>query len=261
MRIRLAALVLALAAGGRAGSLYEQSIVRMLEQRFREEEISYLLIDAPTKMVIASKWVDAEEPAAVGSLVKPFTALVYGELHGFRYPEYVCGSGCWLPRGHGRVGIVAAIAHSCNAYFRALAAAVPSARVCQFGIERPEEGSDAATLAGLGEGWRISPLALARAYSGLPERTGAREILLGMALSAWSGTGRGISRALGEAALAKTGTAPCAHKRRATGDGYAVALHPPERPQVTLLVRVHGTTGAQASIVAGRMLHIIVKGR
>ncbi len=53
--------------------------------------------------------VKAAQPIPIGSLVKPFTALAYAETHNFRFPEHVCtgGNSCWLPKGHGTLGIVA----------------------------------------------------------------------------------------------------------------------------------------------------------
>jgi hypothetical protein len=39
------------------------------------------------------------------------------------------------------------------------------------------------------------------------------------------------------------------------GDGFVVALSPSDDPKILLMVRVHGVPGAEASKVAGRMLH------
>ena len=92
-------------------------------------EVSSLTIDVRTREVIEQNWRDAETPVPVGSLVKPFTALAYGETHGFRFPVFTClgdAGHCWLPQGHGRMGIATAIAHSCNAYFLELARDVHS---------------------------------------------------------------------------------------------------------------------------------------
>ncbi len=97
-----------------------------------------------TGTLLASHWDDAEQPIPLGSLVKPFIALAYGEEHQFHYPTHVCtgaSGGCWLPRGHGEVGIVSAIAYSCNSYFRMLTADMTSADVIpaakEFGLESP----------------------------------------------------------------------------------------------------------------------------
>lgn len=250
-----------------AGSLYDQAVDRLLERRFSGEDISYLLLDARTGTVRSSRW---EEPGPFGSLIKPFTALAYAQTHGFRYPEQVCsGSGCWLPRGHGRIGIREAIAKSCNAYFRALAAEVRAEDVAgvmrRFGMQGVRENAPAAALIGLGEDWKAAPLEIARAYSELATRAnepGADELLRGMALSARSGTGSAVGRALaGEGALVKTGTALCIHIHRQPGDGYVMTLYPEERPTFALLVRVHGAPGAKAAAVAGEMLRAVLEGK
>ena len=108
-----------------AASLYDQSIARVLAERYDSRDVSYILVDSSTHRVMASHWDDMAKPVPVGSLVKPFIALAYGRKHDFRYPAYFChgsADGCWLSRGHGRVDIGAAIADSCNAYFLSLAA-------------------------------------------------------------------------------------------------------------------------------------------
>jgi cell division protein FtsI/penicillin-binding protein 2 len=153
-----------------------------------------------------------------------------------------------------------AIAHSCNAYFLELARDVaPEALgsvVQRFGLSAPDPRLDPSMLIGLGTGWRISPFAIARAYSELIARSfdpGVREILAGMVLSGQSGTGRGVGRG----AYVKTGTAPCSHESKeggdGSGDGYVIALYPTSAPRVNLLVRVHGVPGAAAAWVCGKM--------
>jgi len=219
-------------------------------------QTSYLLLDARTGAVLQETWPGAARPVPLGSLVKPFTALAYAETHGFRYPEFECrGDLCWLPRGHGRLGIREAIAHSCNAYFLRLAAETKSAGdlAARFGIPGPGPDSPPAELVGLGDGWRAAPLDIARAFCELAARRGAPgvdELLDGMALSAAIGTGNAIHAR----ALVKTGTAPCVHPRRMPGDGYVIALYPAEAPRIALLVQVHGVPGAQAARIAAELL-------
>ena len=249
----------AVAPLARAGSLPEQSAAIVLERAFPDPGISYLLLDAAIGRVICSRWAHPEDPVPVGSLVKPFTALAYAETHAFRFPEFTClgeQSQCWLPQGHGRLDIVKAIAHSCNAYFLRLVWDVLPASLetvaRRFGINPPDAGSNADTLIGLGSTWQIAPLAITRAYLGLVARSaepGFKDVLAGMALSARQGTGRGV----GSGAFAKTGTAPCVHELKHRGDGYAMALYPAGGPRSALLVRVHGVPGAQAAVVCGRM--------
>jgi len=246
-------------------SLFAETISELLNRAFPNRDISFFLLDAHTGRVLASRWDHPDEPIPMGSLVKPFAALAYGEQHEFRYPGHTCRgtvTGCWLPRGHGDVGLSAAIAHSCNSYFRMLTANLNAADVSpiatRFGLEAPARETSGPELAGLGADWQISPLRMARAYLELVRRRrqpGVREIIDGMAESARSGTGAQVHRALpSRDTLVKTGTAPCRHSRRAPGDGFTVALAPTDQPQILLLVRVHGVTGAQAAVTAGQML-------
>lgn len=249
-------------------TLFAQSAGQILNRDFPDGNISFFVMDPATGRVLASRWDDPEAPLPLGSLVKPFTALAYGEQHSFRYPAHICrgtATGCWLPRGHGNVDLSSAIAYSCNSYFRALTASMtaldvaPTAR--RFGLEPPTPQTAGSALAGLGNRWLISPLSMARAYLELVRRRdqpGVREILAGMAQSAEEGTGAQVDRALPfPGALVKTGTASCTHAKRASGDGFTVVMAPSDDPQVLLLVRVHGVPGAQAAKIAGQMLRHI----
>ena len=252
-----------------AASLYDQSVSRLLRERYTSGDLSYILVDAATRCPIASRWDAIAEPVPVGSLVKPFLALAYGQTHDFRYPTYFCRGaqdGCWLPRGHGRVDISSAIAYSCNAYFKNVASTLEPedlesmAQRHGFSIGRAPSGE--AEMTGLGGAWRIGPLELLRAYillAAAPRAAGAAELLRGMALSAKIGTAQGVSLNLnGVAALAKTGTAPCVHHPRAPGDGYVLMLYPADQPRLALLVRVHSVPGAQAARLGGRMLSSVI---
>lgn len=256
---------------GRSTSLYEQSVQKAVSQRFKSSDISYLLIDAQTKNVIAFRWPDSGRPVPPGSLLKPFVALAYAQSHDFKYPVFNCrGSidGCWYPPGHGRMGITQAIEYSCNAYFLKLAQRVSpqTLRVVaeQLGISTTPRAFTPAALIGLGGLWRMTPRQLARAYLNLVARAdgpGEAPLIRGMALSAEAGTTSAIERALGgRAALAKSGTAPCIHSRHAPGDGYVMVLYPAESPQLLLLVCVHGVPGAKAAATAGQILRIAVDG-
>jgi len=251
-----------------AASLFAQSARQTLNRDFPSRDISFLLLDARTGVVLASRWDNADQPISLGSLVKPFTALAYGEQHKFQYPIHVCrgtATGCWLPRGHGSINLTSAIAYSCNSYFRALTANMTGREVIatatQFGLQPPANNVSGAVLTGLGHQWVISPLNMARAYLELirrREQPGVREVLAGMALSAKRGTGAEVGLALSPLdALVKTGTAPCTHATRAPGDGFTIALVPAEHPQILLMVRVHGVPGAKASRTAGQMLRRI----
>ena len=246
-------------------SLFAQAAGQILNRDFPSGDVSFLLVDAPTGRVLASRWDNPEAPIPLGSLVKPFTALAYGEHHGFRYPAHICrgtATGCWLPRGHGEVNLSSAIAYSCNSYFRMLTANMTASEVSptamRFGLEPPPQETAGVALAGLGNRWLISPLSMARAYLELVQRRdqpGVRLILAGMAQSARRGTGAAVDRALPfPDALVKTGTARCTHAKRAPGDGFAVVMAPSDDPQILLMVRVHGVPGAMAAKTAGQML-------
>lgn len=258
-------------AGG-AESLYQQSLALLLERRFNSPELSYLLVDAGSGAVLAARWDRPDEPVPPGSLLKPFTALAYAEGHGFSYPSYVCRGavdGCWLPRGHGHIGIQRAVAGSCNVYFRKLASeAAPadvSAVAWRLGLGTVPPHLAGRSLIGLGGGWQVSPLDILRAYSQLASRRGdpgVRELIEGMELSAEGGTAGAIGGALRSRAgvprvLAKTGTARCVHQHKAPGDGYVVALWPAESPRFALLVGVHGVPGARAAAVCGEMIRVL----
>lgn len=197
-----------------------------------------------------------DQPAGFGSLIKPFTALAYAAKHGYQYPEHVC-TGCWLPRGHGRIGIKEAVAYSCNSYFESIAAEVRPDEVGvlleRFGISGLRYDVPQETLTGRGQAWRITPQQMAGAYLELFARSGepgVAELLEGMRLSGMEGTGR----ALGLPALVKTGTGPCFHGAHAPGDGYVMVLYPAAHPRVALLLEAHGVPGSQAALAAGKRL-------
>lgn len=246
-------------------TLFAQSAVQILDREFQDARISYLLFDARTKVLLSSRWEDPSRPIPLGSLVKPFTALAYAQAHDFQYPKHVCQgetSGCWQLHPHGQLDIVSAIAVSCNSYFRALAANLKGEQLIStasaFGLEPPNSELTGASLMGLGEQWRISPLQMARAYLelyGRRDQPGVRELLSGMAQSAQRGTGAGVGRVLRHTdALVKTGTAPCTHPHAAPADGFVVSLVPADQPEILLMIRVHGVAGAKAAVTAGRML-------
>ena len=257
------------AAGAAArSSLFAQSAARILEREFASREVSFLLLDVRSGAVLASRWDDAAKPIPMGSLVKPFTALAYGEEHQFRYPTHLClggAGGCWLPRGHGQIGIASAIADSCNSYFRMLTASMTSADVVpaadRFGLDPPASQLSGPDLIGVGNRWSISPLHMAHAYLELNrrrEQPGVREVVEGLSQSARRGTGSEVDGALRHSsALVKTGTAACTHHDHAPGDGFVVALVPAAQPELLLMVRVHGVPGAKAALTAGHILRRI----
>ena len=258
---RRAVLSLAAAPLLRSASLPDQSAAILLDRAFPDPRISYLLLDAASNRVIASRWDHRESPSPVGSLVKPFTALAYAETHDSQFPVFDCDpAACWLPQGHGRMDLAHALAHSCNSYFLQLAhdvnPAAMEAVAQRFALNPPDPSSTPSALIGLGGPWRIPPQSMALAYSELPRRSsdpGVSEILAGMRLSAKSGTGR----AAGKGAYVKTGTAACVHEPREKGDGYVAAIFPTDMPRYTLLTRVHGVPGAVAATTLGRMRTVL----
>ncbi len=197
-------------------------------------------------------WSDATHAVSLGSLLKPFLALSYLSTHA-QAPIIECrgaAAGCWYPLGHGKQDIVAALANSCNVYFRRIAETLDRAALdltcLAYGLTSPPRSWKSARLIGLGNGWPQSPFAAARAFALLGRnRTDARvkTVLAGMARCARAGTAKQI----GFACYAKTGTAPCMHGHGGLGDGYVVALYPLDQPRrVVLLVR-HNMTGANAA--------------
>jgi hypothetical protein len=228
-------------------------------------DVPYLMVDATTGSSVALHWDDPGRPLPVGSLVKPFTALAYAAAHRFAYPTFVChgaADGCWLPAGHGRIGIVEAIAGSCNAYFRQLSQSTsPEVFVStlqSYGMTTYGAAITARAMVGLGDGLKLAPTQVASAYVELVARAtqpGVSPILQGMEASARTGTGRAARPAVGGAGgLVKTGTAPCVHSPGAGGDGYAVVIYPADRPRVVLLVQAHGRTGAETAGIAGNVI-------
>ena len=248
--------------------LFAQSASMALNRDFPSRDISFLLLNASTGRVLVSRWDHPETPIPMGSLFKPFAALAYGEEHEFQYPAHTCrgaATGCWLPRGHGKMNLTSAIAQSCNSYFRMLTSDLTSTDLAptatRFGLNPPPRSAAGAQLAGLGNRWRTSPLGMARAYVELAldrDQPAVNQILAGMAESARYGTAAAVHGVLPWSdALAKTGTAACTHRHGGPGDGFAVLLTPADHPQLLLLVRVHGVPGCHAAQTAAQMLHRI----
>jgi cell division protein FtsI/penicillin-binding protein 2 len=252
-------------SGAPGHSLFAQSAVQILDRDFAHAGTSYLLLDAQSGVLLTSYWENYEKPIPLGSLVKPFTAMAYAAAHDYRYPSYECkgkASGCWQAQPHGKLDIVAAVSVSCNSYFRRMAESVTLEQLFpvtqSFGLEPPNAAMGGAGLIGIGDQWRIAPLHMARAYLELyrrSEQPGVHELLEGMKQSARRGTGSAVGRDLKlTSALVKTGTAPCTHTPWAPADGFVIALVPAERPEILLMVRIHGVAGAKAAETAGRML-------
>jgi cell division protein FtsI/penicillin-binding protein 2 len=196
----------------------------------------------------------------MGSLVKPFLAIASGRRD-FVFTCRGSASMCWRPSGHGRIGLSRAIAHSCNAYFRALANEAEREELrkvtAEYGLSIPPDVAQE-TLIGVNDRWKNTPKAMAQAYLqliGEAQDDTVSKILQGMNDATIDGTSNAVGIALTPMrGLAKTGTAPCAHKTQAPGDGFALVMWPATGPKLLLLVRVHGKPGSQAAAIAGRMI-------
>jgi cell division protein FtsI/penicillin-binding protein 2 len=227
-------------------------VAATLARDFSDPDLNYILLDEKGQ-VLASRWPEPDKEIAIGSLIKPFLAVGYRRTHN-GFPKYRCvgKKTCWLPRGHGVLGIREAIAVSCNSYFHQLIVnagpdfAVPTLN--SFGFEAE----------GQSEFGHASAARLANAYFELASSTkddAVGPVLSGMAMSARSGTSRAVHSDLPDiSAMAKTGTAPCSHTKKAPGDGLAVVIAPADHPRVLVLARVHGRPGAFAADVAARMI-------
>lgn len=211
----------------------------------QREPLTYLLASIKETRRVETHWPDEQRPLPFGSLLKPFLAVA----HGAPYPEIVC-TGCWKPGGHGRLSLPEAVAHSCNAYFLALARDCALSRVesvaSLYGLPSPPSQPEA--WIGVNPEWTVSAAALLRAYAELPSRA-PKELLRGMRLSAQ----RGTAKALAIDAYAKTGTAPCIHGR-GSGDGYLVALFPAPQPGFVLLAGCHNRPGSETARAARALL-------
>ncbi|MBI4467740.1 MAG: tetratricopeptide repeat protein [Acidobacteria bacterium] len=250
-------------------SVREGRLTEFLEGYRREHEkasadTTFLLMRARDGSLITSRWDDPERPLPLGSLLKPFAALAYGETHAFDYPQLLCrgtADQCWLPHGHGRVTLDRALAHSCNAYFHVLTTQLNgdtmSAVARRFGLGNRDAGVSAGAFIGMGKGWKVAPIRILAAYCELAKRRGepgVSEIVRGLSISSRQGTGRAIGDALpGLDLLAKTGTAPCTHLPNEPGDGDVVVLYPSDGSGVAVLLRAHGVPGAQAASLLAEM--------
>jgi cell division protein FtsI/penicillin-binding protein 2 len=248
---------------------FSQAAKAVFDRDFAAQSISYLLLDS-SGSVLAERW-PAQPAIAPGSLVKPFLAIAYGEQHAGHFPTVRClgtRTRCWLPAGHGNLGLEEAIAQSCNAYFLDLARDLDCKRAAEtfarYNLAGPAANANSENLVGLGTAWKETPLALARAYLAIEKEQHSvlqGRIVKGMLASAQHGTARAVYKALGKnAALAKTGTAVCSHTPQAAADGFTVVLYPAAQPRLLLLVRVHGVTGAASAGVAGAMLRSLGAG-
>lgn len=198
---------------------------------------------------------DPERPIAVGSLQKPFVARAWAAAHpGAASPRFRCdpGSGCWLPAGHGEVGLTRALALSCNTYFRRLAAATPmaglDASLRAAGFTRgPRSAEEAIGLPGGDGPLRVAPAALLAAYAALtraPWPVGEPirgEVLAGLREAGLDGTAQALGR---RGYWAKTGTVPASDGDPLRTCGLALAV---DDAGWGILARLEPGTGREAA--------------
>ena len=209
-------------------TLFDQSAARLLESRFTGLSLSYSVMDAESGKPIAERWPSPETAVPMGSLVKAFLVHRIAPTTRFRCDPLHC----WHPAGHGEMGLTEALANSCNSYF------LQAARLLD-----PTVSPQAAI--GLGDNGKLTPREMLSAYRALLRRPDAGALRSGMHMAASSGTGK-----LAQVdAWVKTGTARCSHLRKSSGDGFVLVAD----KRMLVLVRVHGTTGAEAARVAGEM--------
>lgn len=237
-----------------APTLFEQSVVRVLTRDFPQTQ--FVLTSVATKQTLGRHWA-SDDAIPMGSLMKPFTAIALGRDPG----RARCNpKQCWLPAGHGEVGLIEAIEQSCNSFFLQKARSITpeglSSVLKRFHLPQPDSESPG-TMIGLGSGWKVQPEQLTQAYRLLLDAPDTYNILEGMRRAGRSGT----AKLLGGRAAAKTGTAPCSHSQKAPGDGYVVMWYPVTAPKYMLLVQVHGVSGAEATRTAAKMLDVLRDGR
>ena len=193
-------------------------------------------------------------PMPVGSLQKPFVAKAWAAAHpGAASPRFRCrpADRCWLPAGHGELGLAQALTASCNTYFRTLAAGTPQdlleATLAAAGFPAQGLTPDAAIgLPGEGAPLAIRPSRLLAAYRRLSQEpwvTGEpirQEVLAGLRQAALSGTAAGLGR---RGYWAKTGTVAASGEPPHT-QGLVVAL---DDSGWGILARLEPGTGAEAA--------------
>jgi|GEM_PF-390632 len=253
-------------------ALFRQSAATLLQQKFPDPALRWLLVDTQLH-VVAERWRDAALPLSPGSLLKPFVAAAWSDQDAHHQPsphapEFTCrgtADRCWLPLGHGRLALPEALAQSCNAYFLSLGAMLDAqtarASFTRFGLHPPSTSLTPDVMIGLADAWRETPFDLLHAYSALLSASTVRaydKVVTGLRLATLEGTARGAALAFGSSdLLAKTGTAACHLQHTALVDGFAVLLYPSIAPRFLLLVQQHGHTGADAARQAGAILRAL----
>lgn len=257
MRLSATFAALLLAAAALASEPEPLVVEAVLSGEFAGRETAWILTATDGR-----RWERgfSDEPILPGSLLKPFAALAWLESHEDEPPVAHCDGGqCWLPSGHGETALTDALAQSCNFYFAELVRGVNHQQVAgvalRYGLA-PPPAAPADAWWGRGDAWPLSAHSILAAYQELWRRHAQANALNveGLRQAAASGTARGIGQALRSPALAKTGTAPCRHPRRANADGLAVVAYPASNPRYTMLLQACGRTGRETAAAVGLAL-------
>lgn len=183
---------------------------------------------------------ESEKSFRVGSLQKAWVLKGWAESHpddAVPLPRVLCDAAprCWLRSGHGEMGLRAATAISCNAYFRRLARETPepvrrsALRAAGFEVPARLSADSAIGLERNETEVTIRPARLLASYSELiripwlARDEARREWLDGMRDAAEEGTALRLPfRGL----LAKTGTVPAQDGPRWNTSGWALVFDP-----------------------------------
>ncbi len=224
-----------------------------------------------------------------------FTAIAFYEEHGNHFPVLQCppslasdSNGCWDRNGHGKLGIVEAIAYSCNVYFRQLAQKTSpdlfQKTLREFDLAGSERIPDIqSAMTGKSLEWTVSPIMLLRAYSALfnggylypygqvpgkhivLEDSIQKIIYQGMKLSSEQGTSLEAKKSSGQSILGKTGTSYLWNDGKVNWhdtQGWWVGLYPADKPQIAVLTFVPKGRGAtHAAPLGGRVISWFLQSR
>jgi cell division protein FtsI/penicillin-binding protein 2 len=282
-------LVFALLFALAPNDVYPASFQSVLNQKLGDQNSSALIISARTGNVLGATHADRiEKPSPPGSLIKVFTAIAFYEQHGNHFPEFRCPAtlssdpnGCWDRNGHGKVGIVEGLAHSCNVYFRQLAQQISPQifrkTLQKFDLAQVEASLDPqGIMTGKTLDWTVSPKLLLRAYCALfnggylfeaPDHA-ARHVVLeepikkllhqGMKLSSDQGTSLEAKRISRQTILGKTGTSLLWKDGKVNWhdtQGWWIGLYPADKPEIAVLTFVpHGKGATHAAPLGGKII-------
>ena len=275
----------------------------VIGEKLANQNSAAVIVSAQTGKVLGSGHQEMlQKQYPPGSLIKIFTVIAFYREHGEKFPVLACPrtlasdpNGCWDRNGHGQVGIVQAIGHSCNVYFRQLAKQT-SPEQFQKSLQMFDlAGGDPLTdpekvMVGSSLEWTVSPMLLLRAYCSLfnggylyatdaapearqhlPEKHIVLEeplkriITRGMQLSSEHGTSLEAKRVSGQNILGKTGTSLLWNDGKVNWretQGWWIGLYPIENPKVAVLTFVpHGRGSTHAAPLGGRVLTWYLQGQ